>query len=91
MLQIKSYFNEERWCNHQALRILFHIDILNILRGYQLSNQAFKSQMCFEQKSTRDPKVFCSARIKSKRNRSRLDMHREATNCDLSLENVANG
>ena len=41
--------------------------------------------------STRDPKVLCSTRIKSKRNSSRLHMHREAKNCDLSLENVADG
>ena len=41
--------------------------------------------------STRDPKVLCSTRIKSKRNSSRLHMHREAKNCDLSLENVAEG
>ena len=54
--------------------ISFHIDILR--RPYQFSIQAFKSQMCFEQKSTRDPKVFCSTRTKSKRNSSRLDMHR---------------
>ena len=46
--------------------------------------------MCFEQKSTRDPKVLCSTRINSKRNSSRLDMHRKVKNCNLSLENVAN-
>ena len=40
--------------------------------------------MCFEQMSTRDPKVLCSTRIKSSRNSSRLDMHREVKNCDLS-------
>ena len=45
--------------------------------------------MCFEQNSTRHPKVLFSSRIKSKRNSSRLDRHREATNCDLSLQNVA--
>ena len=55
--------------------ILFHI------QGYQFSIQAFKSQMCFEQKSSRDPKVLCSSRIKSEKQK----------NCDLSLENVANG
>ena len=69
-----------------SLSILFHVDIL---RGYQFGIQAFKSQMCFEQ--TIDPKVLCSIRIKSKINSSRQDMHREAKNCDLSLENVANG
>ena len=47
--------------------------------------------MCFEQKSTTDPKVLCRTGIKSKRNSSRLDMHRETKNCDLLLENVVNG
>ena len=51
--------------------------------------QGLKKQMCFEQKSTRDPKVMCSTRIISKSNCSRLDMHREGKNCDLSVENVA--
>ena len=65
-----------------------HIDIL---RGYQFSIQAFKSQMCFEQKSARVPKVLCSSRIKSKRNSLRLNILLEAKNFDLSLENIANG
>ena len=43
---------------------MFHIDVL---RGYQFSIQALKSQTCFEQKSTRDPKVLCSTRIKNTR------------------------
>ena len=51
VLQIKSYFKR----SHHALSILFHIDIL---RGYQFGNQAFKSKACFEQGSSRDPKVF---------------------------------
>ena len=43
--------------------ILFHI---GILRGYPFTIQAFKSKMCFEQqKSTRDPRVWCSTRIKT--------------------------
>ena len=63
--------------------ISLHIDIL---RWYQFSIQVFKSQMCFKQKTTRDPKVLCSTRIKSKRNSSTLvDMHRsrEAKYFDL--------
>ena len=47
--------------------------------------------MFFEQMSTRDPKVLHNARIKTKRKSSRLDMHREAKNSDLSLENDTNG
>ena len=47
--------------------------------------------MCFTQKSSSDGKVLCNTRLKSKRNSSRLDIHREAKHCDLSLENAANG
>ena len=87
MLQIKSYFTRRKMLNLVIIdQIASHIDIL---RGYQFCIQAFKSQMCFELKSTKDPEVLCSTRTKSKRNSSRLDIHREAKNWDLSLENVA--
>ena len=80
MLQIKSYFKRRKMVQSSS-SILFHTDIL----------RAFKSQTCFEQKSTRDPRLLYCTRIKSKRNSLRLDMHQEAKNCDLSLGNVANG
>ena len=87
MLQIKSYFTRRKMLNLVIIdQIASHIDIL---RGYQFYIQAFKSQMCFELKSTKDPEVLCSTRTKSKRNSSRLDIHREAKNWNLSLENVA--
>ena len=44
--------------------------------------------MCFEPKSTGDPKVLCSTKITSKRNSSMQGMNRSAINCDLTLENV---
>ena len=42
--------------------------------------------MCIEQKSNWDPIVLCSTRTKSKRNSSRLDMHREAKNCNWAVQ-----
>ena len=78
MFQIKSYFKRRNMSVKSSSSMLFHIDIL---KWYQFSIQALKSQICFKQKSTRDPKVLCCNRIISKRNSSRVDMHREANNC----------
>ena len=79
MLQIKSYFKriEERWCSHHQVNCSMLLYLEDIM------------QFSGIQKNTKDPKVICSTRIIRKRNSSRLDMHREAKNCDLSLENVA--
>ena len=56
MLQIKSYFKrKERSCSHHRAYSVLHI---NILRGYRFSIQAFKSQMCFNQKSTTEIRKF---------------------------------
>ena len=76
MLQIKSHLNEERCrCNHH--------------RAYWSTICSMMTTPASVFVNARDPKILCSTRIKSKRNSSRLHMHREAKNCDLSLENVA--
>ena len=76
--------------------VIIEHTVLNSDRWYieRISVQliwAFNGQVCFEQRSIADPKVLCSTKLKSKRNSSRLVMHREAKYCGLSVENVANG